>query len=460
MGGTRPRPTDHRRPRPRDLVEPTLVGLTTAALAAGGVAWLCEAHGLADVLWVIATVLAIVPGVVWTAVSLRRGRVGVDVIAVLSLAGTIAVGEYLAGAIVAVMLTGGRELDAAATRRATRDTRALLDRAPRFARRQTGAHVARVPVDEVAVDDLVVVGTGEVVPVDGRIEDVDATLDESALTGESEHVTLRPGDVVRSGVVDAGGVFRIRATATAADSTYAGIVRMAQESGADAAPVVRLADRYAAWFLPAVLLVSGLAWFLDGSAVRAVAVLVVATPCPLILAAPVAIVSGISRASRRGAIIRDGAALENLGIATTLVVDKTGTLTQGRPRVIDVVAAPPGDTAEVLRLAASVDQYSNHVLAEAIVTTAREQQLTLAVPADVVEQPGRGVCATMEGASWCVGALPETAVGDDWARAVTAPRSRGSPDRVDRSARSFSAIRCDPTHRAPSVVSGVPGSPD
>ncbi len=191
---------------------------------------------------------------------------------------------------------------------------------------------------------------------------------------------------------------------------------MAQQAGADNAPIVRLADRYAAWFLPLALLLAGAAWLASGSAVRAVAVLVVATPCPLLLAAPVAIVSGLSRASRAGVVIRGGGALENLGHATTLVMDKTGTLTMGRPVVVDVVAAPGGDATEVLRLAASVDQLSPHVLAEAIVTEALNRGLQLSLPTDVVEQPGRGVTATIDGRRVTVGKLPADAVTSTWAR--------------------------------------------
>ncbi|KKB97120.1 HAD-IC family P-type ATPase, partial [Mycobacterium nebraskense] len=221
---------------------------------------------------------------------------------------------------------------------ASHDLRALLEHAPRFARRRVGSAVNTIALDEVAVDDRLVVGPGEVVPVDGRITGVVAVLDESVLTGEPLQVERGVGESVRSGVVNAGSAFEIDATATAADSTYAQIVQLAAEAGAENAPVVRLADRYAAWFLPLTLLVAGAAWLVSGSPVRAVAVLVVATPCPLLLAAPVAIVSGLSRASRRGVVVRGGGALENLGHATTLVMDKTGTLTMGQPVVIDVAA--------------------------------------------------------------------------------------------------------------------------
>ena len=404
--------------RLRRLVEPALVVVTVAALATGGIAWLAGWRAVADWCWIAGTVTAVVPAVVWTLAALRRRRLGVDVIAVLSLIGTLLVGEYVAGALIAVMLAGGRALDAAAARRASHDLRALLERAPRFARRRVGSEVSVIPLAEVAVDDLLVVGPGEVVPVDGRIVDTVAVLDESVLTGEPLQVERGVGEPVRSGVVNAGNAFELCATATAENSTYAGIVRLAAQAGAENAPIVRLADRYAAWFLPLALLLAGAAWWASGSAVRAVAVLVVATPCPLLLAAPVAIVSGLSRASRLGVVIRSGGSLENLGQATTLVMDKTGTLTMGRPIVVEVLAAPGRDASEVLRLSASVDQMSPHVLAEAIVTEALTRGVPLSLPVDVVEQPGRGVTATVDGHRVEVGKLPGDTIGAGWARAA------------------------------------------
>lgn len=405
--------------RARRWLEPGLLVATAAALAAGGIAWLAGSQTAADLCWAVGTVLAIVPAVAWVVVALRKGRAGVDLIAVLALVGTLAVGEYLAGALIALMLATGRALDAAAERRASHDLRALLEHAPRSARRRTGREVAVVPLADVAVGDVLVVGPGDVVPVDGRVSDGTAVLDESVLTGESEQVERAVEDTVRSGVVNAGGVFEITATATAEDSTYAEIVRLAEQSGAQRAPTVRLAERYAAWFLPLSLALAGLAWLLSGSATRAVAVLVVATPCPLLLAAPVAIVSGLSRAARRGVIVRDGVALENLGRARTLVIDKTGTLTAGRPRVLEVAAAPGRTPTEVLRLAASLDQVSTHVLAQAIVHEARTRDLTLSLPQDSTEVPGRGPAGTVDGHHLTVGksdlapsALPA------WARAV------------------------------------------
>lgn len=404
--------------RVRWLIEPTLVVLTVGLLVIGGLAWLFGARVVADGCWIAATVVAVVPALTWVVLALRRGQVGVDIIAVLSLVGTLLVHEYLAGALIAVMLAGGRALDAAAQRRATRDLRLLLERAPRFARRRTGSDVSQIPLAEVVVNDILVVGPGEVVPVDGRTADVVAVLDESALTGEPLQVERGVGEPVRSGVVNAGGAFEIRASATADESTYAGIVRMAQQAGAENAPIVRLADRYAAWFLPMALVLAAASWLASGSAVRAVAVLVVATPCPLLLAAPVAIVSGLSRASRMGVVIRGGGALENLGHATTLMMDKTGTLTMGRPSVVDVVSAPGSGGTELLRQAASVDQLSPHVLAEAIVTEALDRGLQLSLPTDVVEEPGRGVSATIDGRRLTVGKLSADTATGPWARAA------------------------------------------
>ncbi|MEU2308717.1 heavy metal translocating P-type ATPase [Streptomyces misionensis] len=398
--------------------EPALLTVTAAALTAGGTAWLIGAGPLADLFWTLGTLSAVVPAVAWVLASLRHGHAGVDLIAVLALGGTLAVHEYLAGALIALMLATGRTLEAAAQRRASHDLHALLEHAPRFARRRALGGVTTVPLAEVAVGDLLVVGPGEVVPVDGRVEGVAAALDESVLTGEPLQVERTQGDSVRSGAVNAGGAFELRATATEQDSTYAGIVRLARQAGAESAPVVRLADRYAAWFLPLSLGVAGLAWLAGGSEVRAVAVLVVATPCPLLLAAPVAIVSGLSRASRLGVVIRDGGALENLGRARTLLLDKTGTLTRGRPRVLDVTAAPETRPADVLRLAASLDQYSPHILAQAIVDASRERKLELSAPADVTEEPGRGATGTVDGRRVSIGRIDTAGARPAWAGAV------------------------------------------
>ncbi|QBJ94617.1 heavy metal translocating P-type ATPase [Rhodococcus sp. ABRD24] len=404
--------------RARAAIVPTLLTLTVGALATGIVAVLLGEDGVADIAWATGTVVALIPAVGWVVAAVRRRSVGVDLIAVLSLIGTLAVHEYLAGALIAVMLATGRTLDAAAERRASRDLRALLERAPRTAHRMVGDAVTTVPLESIVAGDRLMVKPGEVVPVDGWVESGTAVLDESALTGEPLQVERPAGERVRSGVVNAGGPLQLRCEAAAEASTYAGIVRLARDAAADTAPVVRLADRFAAWFLPLTLAVAGAAWAFSGSAVRAVSVLVVATPCPLLLAAPVAIVSGLSRASRLGVVVRSGGALESLGRARTLVLDKTGTLTTGTPAGLDVATAPNRSSDEVLRLAAAADQFSPHVVAQAIVHSARVRRLELPLPTDVDEQAGTGVAATVEGRRVRVGdhAVPDTL--PQWATTV------------------------------------------
>ncbi len=402
-----------------------LLGATLAALTAGAVAGAAGSPPDAHACWIAGTVAAMVPATWWVLSGLRQGRFGVDILAVMSLAGSLAVGEYLAGGLIAVMLATGQALDAAAERRATKDLRALLDRVPRTARRRKGDAIEVVDLDSIVVDDLVVIGSGEVLPVDGTVHSEFAVIDDSALTGEPLQVRYERGDMVRSGSLNAGAGLEIRASATAADSTYAGIVRLAKEAAAESAPVVRLADRVAAWFVPLALSVAGLAWLVSGSPARAVAVLVVATPCPLLLAAPVAIVSGLSRASRIGVLVRGGGPLETLGRATTLVLDKTGTLTSGRPRGTDVVTAPGWTVDDVLGLAASADQLSPHVLASAIVAEARLRGLALSVPTDVQEEAGTGVSATVGGRRVQVGNLGLDDEDGGWAALVV---SRASLD--------------------------------
>ncbi|MET7833669.1 heavy metal translocating P-type ATPase [Micromonospora sediminicola] len=393
------------RARRRAWVQWAPLALLTVAVLAGVALWFAGAPGAARLVWAAVTVVALVPAVWTTLRQLWRRQFGVDVIAVLALLGALLVREYLAGAVIAVMVATGQALEEYARRRATRDLRALLERAPRQARRRTAdGGIEVVPLDAVRAGDRLVVGPGDVVPVDGTVEEP-ATLDESVVTGESRLAGRAAGEQVASGVVNAGAGFGLRARRNAAESTYAGIVRLAGEATARKAPMVRLADRYAAAFVPFTLLLAGAAWLLSGEFVRAVAVLVVATPCPLLLATPIAVVSGLSRVARRGVLVRDGGSLEQLGRARTLLLDKTGTLTAGRPRAAETVVAPGGDRDEVLRLAASVEQLSPHVLAAALVRQARERGVPLAEPTGVTEEPGRGVTGHVDGRLVRVGQL-------------------------------------------------------
>lgn len=372
-----------------------------------------------DFICAVVTAVALVPALVSVVANLWRRKAGVDIVAVLALVGCLVVGEFLAGAVIAVMLATGRVLEGRAAARAERELHHLLARTPRQVHRYEGTTLTSPPLADVVPGDRLLVKPGEVVPVDGLAE-TPAVLDESALTGESVPVERVPGEPVRSGVVNGGPPFDLRATTTAAESTYAGIVRLVEAAGADQAPFVRLADRYALAFVPLTVAMALATWAWSGSLVRAVAVLVVATPCPLILAAPVAITSGLSRAARRGVIVKGGSVLERLARAEILLLDKTGTLTAGRPAIVATVTEEGLDAAEVLRLAASLDQVSPHVLAAPVVRAAQRQGLALSLPEHVTEEPGHGIRGRVDGrdiavgkASWVLPAVPPA-----WARAA------------------------------------------
>ena len=374
---------------------------TLAAVAAllgtlaGGACHLAGAPSAGDALW-IATIAGTLIPVSWSvARALARGDVGVDVIALLAMAAALIGGELLAGSVVAVMLLGGNALEAYAAGRAERELTALLRRAPRIAHRRTGATWEEVAVDTVVPGDVVLVRSGEVVPVDGTLASERAAIDASAVTGESLPLDQRRGDALRSGVANAGEAFELRATRAAADSSYAALVALVAAAQRERPPFTRLADRYAAIFLPLTLLLAGGAWAASGEFVRAVAVLVVATPCPLILAAPIALVSGLSRCAGEGIVLKGGTALEGLAAARTVLLDKTGTLTRGRPSVELIVPLDGLPGEEVLRLAASVEQLSAHVLAEGIVHDAQARGLRLEQPGDAHEDPGDGIEATV-----------------------------------------------------------------
>jgi heavy metal translocating P-type ATPase len=360
-------------------------------------------EGWADAAWATGAAVVLVPLVVSTARSLLRGDVGVDAIALVAIVWALALGEYLAAAIVALMMSGGAALEAWAAGRARRELRLLVERAPRIAHRYVDGTVEEVKVEELAPGDVVSVRAGEVVPADGAVVGHEAVLDESALTGEALPVTIPRYGHVRSGTANAGDAFDLRVTSSAAESAYAAIVRLVQAAETDRAQFTRMADRYAAYFLPFSLVVAGLAWLVSGDSTRGLAVMVVATPCPLILAAPIAFVAGLSRAARAGIIVKGAGALERLGAAKTVLLDKTGTLTLGQPELERIV--PLGDLSEdeALRLAASLDQMSAHVLAESLVLAAAGQGLELTLPSGVREDPGRGILGQVEGRQVAVG---------------------------------------------------------
>jgi len=374
-----------------------LIAITALIAVALGLALAgAGSHAPADWLWAAATAMLLLP-LSWSVLrSLLRGDVGVDAIALISMAGALALGEYLAGAVVALMLAGGNALEESANRRARRELTALVERAPRSALVRRGEQLVEVPVDEVARDELVLIRAGEVIPVDGMVISEEAIVDESALTGEPLPVTVHRGGSVRSGTAATGASFEVRALRPAAESAYAALVRLVEQTEDERAPFVRIADRYALFFLPATMVVAAVAWAVSGDAVRALAVFVVATPCPLILAAPIALICGVSRAARAGVVVKGAGTIEQLGEARSVLLDKTGTITLGHPELDSVVATNGLPAEETLRLAASLDQLSSHPLAKALVAGAEQRNLALTIPEKVEEQFGKGVRGSVD----------------------------------------------------------------
>ncbi|HEX6817654.1 MAG TPA: heavy metal translocating P-type ATPase [Ktedonobacterales bacterium] len=361
--------------------------------------------------WALLAIIVIggVPLLIATGRQLWRRELGVDVIAILAVAGSAALGQYLAGAFIVLMLSGGEALEAFALRRARSSLATLAQRAPRIAHIRRDHTLVTVPASEVEIGVVVVVKPGELIPVDGVAVAGSSSVSEADLTGEPLPLRKEPGSLVLSGSVNLDAMLEARATRRSQDSQYAQIVRLVAEAQTRKAPIHRLADRYAVWFTAITITAAGLTWLFSGSALDALAVLVVATPCPLILATPIAIMSGVNRAAKSGIILKSGAAMEQLGEVDLAVFDKTGTLTLGMPELLEIVRMEEGRQEspidspmksarlaaltddQVLSLAASIEQFSAHVLACAVVRAAAERQVPLAPASDIAETTGHGL---------------------------------------------------------------------
>lgn len=375
-----------------------ILAIALFGLVAGTVwFWMGRSSG-AGLVWSAATLPVLLALALSMVREFFRGRVGVDAIALVAMGAALALGEPLAAIVVGIMYAGGTVLEDFARGRAEANLRALTDRSPQVAHKVSDNGIRDLPVAEVVADDPLLVRAGEVLPVDGRITEGSALIDESALTGEPIAVRRLAGEILRSGTVNAGEAFRYVAAAPADSSTYAGIVRLVEAAQTAKAPFIRMADRFAILLLPVTLLVAGATWFASGDPVRALAVLVVATPCPLILAAPVALIGGVSRAARHGVLMKGGAALEALSRVRTALFDKTGTLTEGGARLATIGVAPGEEADAILRVVASLEQGSHHVLAEAIVAAARDRGLAISHPDQIHEFRGSGIEGIVEGA--------------------------------------------------------------
>lgn len=374
-----------------------IVGLVAAALALAGQPTAAQ--------WIVSGFALFVAALqAWEMIrELASGSWGIDVLAIMAIVATVVVGEYWASLVIVLMLTGGEALEDYAAGRARRELSALLSRIPERAHRMSGEAVEDVPATEIAAGDTLLVKPGEMVPVDGILLSESAGLDESALTGESLPVERIEGEAVMSGAVNGERAFTMRATAPAADSQYQRIVALVADAAESRAPIVRLADRYAVPFTAVSLAIAGLAWLLSGDPVRFAEVLVVATPCPLLIAAPVAFMGGMSRSAKHGVIVKGGGVLERLARVRSVAFDKTGTLTLGMPVVSSVDAIAPMTEDELLTLAASAEQYSSHVLARSVIDAAHSRGLFRRMAQSARETATNGVEAEIDGHRVVVG---------------------------------------------------------
>ncbi len=406
--------------------------LTLLFIAGGALVLIGDASAsAAEVVWWVGLVIVGAPLVVQTIREIASGRFAVDLVATLAILLAIFLWQPLAGLVIVLMQSGGEALERYAERRATDAVRALEDAAPRIAHRIAGAAVEDVEAGDVKVGDLLLIRPGELVPCDCIVVTGRSHIDVAKLTGEPLPVTAESGSRLMSGSLNQESPLEVQALAPASESQYARIVELVRSAQASKAPLQRLADRYGVWFTPLTLLVCAIAYVMSGDPIRVLAILVVATPCPLLLAAPVAIIGGINSAAKRQIIIRNGTALENLGQVTTAVFDKTGTVTVGRPEVRRVIRAGELPASESLRLASGVERGSSHLLARTLVEAAERDNHTLPEATDVHEHAGRGITGIVEGHTVTVGAASyaidrypsiehELDVGDDHGKGLRA----------------------------------------
>jgi len=393
-----------------------LVVLTGLTLGLGLIAKLSQLELLSLACFVIGAIIGLALSIALLVSAIRHGEFGSDVLALISIVATGLTNEWLAASVIALMLSGGRALESWAEGRARNQLEALLERAPRSAHLVIdGDGVREAPLAEVTLGSRLQVRSGEVVPIDGNLL-TDGTFDESALTGEPLPQFRTVGSPIFSGILNSGREIELVTTSTAENSTYANLIRLVAQAQASSANGVRIANKWAIRFVPFAIGIAALSWIVSGQVSYAVAVIVAATPCPLILAVPVAIIAGMSKAAGRGAIVKGGAALESLARTKTVLLDKTGTLTQGGPEISEIAFAPGVDQDHVLSLAASLELSSPHVVAKAIVAEAKKRELLLTRASEAMEEHGSGLVGTVGDFKVSVGqpseSLPDWAVID------------------------------------------------
>jgi len=378
-------------------IEIFLFAFSLAALLLGGIFALARNPHMAAYLWLSGTASILVWLTLIVLIAITKGVVGLDIIAAFSMVGSIYLNELLTGNVIAVMFAGGQLLEAIAQSRARQEMTALLARSPRIATRYEGESLVAVKIEDIRVSDHLLIRPGDIVPVDGIVARGSVLLDESVMTGESLPVAHHIGDRVYSGVSNIGAAFDMVAVTDAAGSTFSAIIRMVSAAEQQKAPMARLADRYALGLFAFTAALAGLAWLLSGDPLRVLAVFVVATPCPLIVAVPIAIVSGLSRCAKIGVLVKNGGALEAMATAKSLFFDKTGTITIGEPSVLQVLVDPDCNETELIKLAGTVAQASSHSVSKALAQYATKFSSLFNRPSHVVETPGEGISGEIGG---------------------------------------------------------------
>lgn len=360
-------------------------------------------HKIAHIILGLSALINVSPFVWKMLQDFRIGKYGVDILAVTAVITAVLMQEYWAGMVIILMMTSGVALEDYAEARAKTELTALLNRVPTKAHLIKGRKTLEVPVEQIRANDKIIIKPGEVVPVDSVILEGTASFDESSLTGESLPSIKKPGDELLSGSVNLDGLITARSIHSAEDSQFEQIIKLVRSASASKAPFVRMADRYSIPFTLMAFTIGLGAWALSGQSIRFLEVLVVATPCPLILGAPIALISGMSRAAKHGIIIKTGSAMERLAAIKTIGFDKTGTLTKGQPDVDNIIVYKPFTRQIILELAATLEQNSNHVLAKAIVDKAIESGYKMSKPKNIRELAGSGLSAHVKGREVLVG---------------------------------------------------------
>ena len=377
---------------------------TLLAIAAGAGAGFVWGPLWRNVVWTVGLLACGAPVVLKTTAGVLRGKFAADLVATLAVVAAFALGEPFVGLVIVLMQSGGEALERLAEGRATDALRALQDAAPRTVHRFHDGTVEDVPVEVVTVGETILVRPGEVVPCDGEVQSGRSHLDTARITGEPVPVVATDGSKVMSGTVNQESPLIIRVTAIAAESQYARIVQLVREAQSSKTPLQRVADRYAVWFTPVTIVICAIAYAASGDWSRVLAVLAVATPCPLILATPVAVLGGMNRSARNQVLIRNGGALEALGTISAVIFDKTGTITIGKPEVSSLIPFGSVDEGHLLGMAAAVEQFSGHLLARTIVDEAVNRSVAVPHAVNLSESPGRGVEGDVHGSRVMVGA--------------------------------------------------------